>query len=24
VKHFVATNPGTCIKIAPKHILRHE
>ena len=24
VKHFVATNPGTCIKITPKHILRHE
>jgi len=24
VKHFVASNPGKCIKVAPKHILRHE
>lgn len=24
VKLFVATNPGICIKVAPKHILRHE
>jgi len=24
VKHFVATNPGKCIKVTPKHILRHE
>ena len=24
VKHFVATNPGKCIKVAPRHILRHE
>jgi len=24
VRYFVATNPGKCIKVAPKHILRHE
>lgn len=24
VKHFVAANPGVCIKVAPQHILRHE
>ena len=24
VRHFVATNPGKCIKVAPQHILRHE
>ena len=24
VKHFVVAHPGMCIKVAPKHILRHE
>jgi hypothetical protein len=24
VKHFVVTHPGMCIKVAPRHILRHE
>lgn len=24
VKQFVAANPGKCIKVAPRHILRHE
>ena len=24
VKHFIAAHPGMCIKVAPKHILRHE
>jgi hypothetical protein len=24
VRHFVVAHPGMCIKVAPKHILRHE
>lgn len=23
VKHFIAADPGKCIKLAPQHILRH-
>jgi hypothetical protein len=24
VRSYIQANPGTCIKVAPKHILRHE